>query len=70
MVNYRVGDGGVSAAAGLADHVELMFINGVALKPVPALPFCLHDYKHNRPHSAIGNQPPIRWLTDWPRQYS
>lgn len=32
---YGVGDGWCFCCGGFADHVKLMFVNGVALKPVP-----------------------------------
>jgi hypothetical protein len=35
-----------------------------------ALPAWLHHYNHHRPHTAIGNQPPIARLTNLPGQYS
>lgn len=35
-----------------------------------ALPAWLHEYNHHRPHTAIGNQPPIRRLTNLPSQYT
>lgn len=34
-----------------------------------ALPAWLHEYNHHRPHTAIGNQPPISRLTNLPGQY-
>ncbi|HEV2890819.1 MAG TPA: integrase core domain-containing protein, partial [Frankiaceae bacterium] len=35
-----------------------------------ALPAWLHDYNHHRPHTAIGNVPPITRLTNLAGQYS
>jgi transposase InsO family protein len=35
-----------------------------------ALPAWLHEYNHHRPHTAIGNRPPIARLTNLPGQYS
>ena len=35
-----------------------------------ALPGWLHEYNHHRPHTAIGNHPPITRLTNLPGQYS
>ena len=35
-----------------------------------ALPAWLHEYNHHRPHTAIGNVPPITRLTNLPGQYS
>ena len=35
-----------------------------------ALPGWLHEYNHQRPHSAIGKVPPITRLTNVPGQYS
>jgi len=35
-----------------------------------ALPSWLHHYNHHRPHTAIGNQPPITRLTNLPGHYS
>jgi transposase InsO family protein len=35
-----------------------------------ALPAWLHEYNHHRPHTAIGNLPPITRLTNLPGQYS
>lgn len=35
-----------------------------------ALPGWLHHYNHHRPHTAIGNHPPITRLTNLPGQYS
>jgi transposase InsO family protein len=35
-----------------------------------ALPAWLHQYNHHRPHTAIGNVPPITRLTNLPGQYS
>ncbi len=35
-----------------------------------ALPAWLHEYNHHRPHTAIGNRPPISRLTNLPGQYS
>ena len=35
MAYYGVGDGWCFSCGGFAGHVKLMFINGVALKPVP-----------------------------------
>jgi transposase InsO family protein len=35
-----------------------------------ALPAWLHHYNHDRPHAAIGGQPPITRLTNLPGQYS
>lgn len=35
-----------------------------------ALPGWLHHYNHHRPHTAIGNQPPVTRLTNLPGQYS
>lgn len=35
-----------------------------------ALPAWLHEYNHHRPHTAIGNQPPISRLTNLPGQYT
>ena len=37
MSYYGVGDGWCFSCGGFARHVKLMFINGVALKPVPPL---------------------------------
>jgi transposase len=34
-----------------------------------ALPAWLHHYNHHRPHTAIGNQPPITRFTTLPGQY-
>ncbi len=34
-----------------------------------ALPSWLHHYNHHRPHTAIGNQPPITRLTNLPGHY-
>ena len=34
-----------------------------------ALPQWLHHYNHHRPHTAIGNVPPISRLTNLPGQY-
>lgn len=35
-----------------------------------ALPAWLHEYNHHRPHTAIGNQPPITRLTNLPAQHT
>lgn len=35
-----------------------------------ALPAWLHEYNHHRPHTAIGNQPPITRLTNLSDQYT
>lgn len=35
-----------------------------------ALPTWLHEYNHHRPHTAIGNRPPITRLTNLPGQYT
>jgi transposase InsO family protein len=35
-----------------------------------ALPAWLHEYNHHRPHTAIGNRPPITRLTNLSGQYS
>ncbi|ONI74475.1 hypothetical protein BWI15_03980, partial [Kribbella sp. ALI-6-A] len=35
-----------------------------------ALPAWLHHYNHHRPHTAIGQLPPITRLTNLPGQYS
>ena len=35
-----------------------------------ALPGWLHEYNHHRPHTAIGNLPPISRLTNLPGQYT
>ncbi|MBM9466124.1 IS481 family transposase [Nakamurella leprariae] len=35
-----------------------------------ALPGWLHEYNHHRPHTAIGNQPPITRLTNLSEQYN
>src|SRR4051794_20895356 len=35
-----------------------------------ALPAWLHEYNHHRPHTAIGNHPPITRLTNLSEQYS
>lgn len=35
-----------------------------------ALPGWIHQYNHHRPHTAIGNQPPISRLTNVPDQYN
>jgi transposase InsO family protein len=35
-----------------------------------ALPAWLHEYNHHRPHTAIGNKPPISRLTNVPDQYN
>ena len=35
-----------------------------------ALPAWIHEYNHHRPHTAIGNVPPITRLTNLPGQYS
>ncbi len=35
-----------------------------------ALPGWLHEYNHHRPHTAIGNVPPITRLTNLPGQYT
>ena len=35
-----------------------------------ALPAWLHEYNHHRPHTAIGNVPPITRLTNLSGQYS
>ena len=35
-----------------------------------ALPSWLHHYNHHRPHTAIGNQPPITRLTNLPGHYT
>jgi transposase InsO family protein len=35
-----------------------------------AYPAWLHEYNHHRPHTAIGNSPPITRLTNVPGQYS
>jgi transposase InsO family protein len=34
-----------------------------------ALPAWIHSYNHHRPHTAIGNKPPITRLTNLPGQY-
>jgi hypothetical protein len=34
-----------------------------------ALPAWLHEYNHHRPHTAIGNRPPITRLTNLSGQY-
>ncbi|WP_148666449.1 integrase core domain-containing protein, partial [Cryobacterium aureum] len=35
-----------------------------------ALPAWIHEYNHHRPHTAIGNHPPISRLTNVPGQYT
>ncbi len=35
-----------------------------------ALPAWLHEYNHHRPHTAIGNRPPITRLTNLSEQYN
>ncbi|MEG0297955.1 MAG: DDE-type integrase/transposase/recombinase, partial [Aurantimicrobium sp.] len=35
-----------------------------------ALPGWLHEYNHHRPHTAIGNRPPMSRLTNVPGQYN
>ena len=45
-----------------------MFPNELARRN--ALPNWLHEYNHHRPHTAIGNLPPISRLTNLPGQYS
>jgi transposase InsO family protein len=35
-----------------------------------ALPAWLHEYNHHRPHTAIGNQPPVSRLTNLSEQYT
>jgi transposase InsO family protein len=35
-----------------------------------ALPAWLHEYNHHRPHTAIGNRPPITRLTNLSGQYN
>ena len=35
-----------------------------------ALPAWLHEYNHHRPHTAIGNRPPITRLTNLSGQYT
>jgi transposase InsO family protein len=35
-----------------------------------ALPGWLHQYNHHRPHTAVGNKPPISRLTNVPGQYT
>ena len=35
-----------------------------------ALPSCLHEYNHHRPHTAIGGQPPITRLTNLPGHHT
>jgi transposase InsO family protein len=35
-----------------------------------ALPSRLHEYNHHRPHTAIGNRPPITRLTNLSGQYT
>ena len=35
-----------------------------------ALPAWIHTYNHHRPHTAIGNVPPITRLTNLPGQYN
>lgn len=35
-----------------------------------ALPAWLHEHNHHRPHTAIGNQPPISRLANLPREYT
>src|SRR5690606_19737276 len=35
-----------------------------------ALPGWIHEYNHHRPHTAIGNLPPISRLTNLPGQYT
>jgi len=35
-----------------------------------ALPAWIHEYNHHRPHTAIGNHPPISRLTNVPGQYN
>jgi transposase InsO family protein len=35
-----------------------------------ALPGWLHEYNHHRPHTAIGNHPPITRLNNLPGQYN
>ncbi len=35
-----------------------------------ALPAWLHEYNHHRPHTAIGNLPPINRLTNLSEQHS
>lgn len=37
MSYYGVGDGWCFCCGGFADHVKLMFMNGVALEPVPPM---------------------------------
>jgi hypothetical protein len=38
--------------------------------PPKALPAWLHEYNHHRPHTAIGNVPPITRLTNVAGQYT
>lgn len=35
-----------------------------------ALPVWLHAYNHHRPHTAIGDHPPISRLTNLPEQHT
>ncbi|MGD9991062.1 integrase core domain-containing protein, partial [Pseudonocardia sp.] len=35
-----------------------------------ALPAWLHHYNHHRPHTALGNQPPITRCTNVTEQYT
>lgn len=35
-----------------------------------ALPAWIHEYSHHRPHSTIGNQPPVSRLTSVPDHYT
>ena len=44
-----------------------MFLSELARRQ--ALPGWLHEYNHHRPHTAIGNRPPITRLTNLSEQY-
>ncbi|WP_281451949.1 integrase core domain-containing protein, partial [Paenarthrobacter nitroguajacolicus] len=35
-----------------------------------ALPAWIHYYNHHRPHTALGNKPPVSRLTNLPGQYT
>jgi hypothetical protein len=68
MAYYGVGDGWCFSCGGFADHVKLMFVNGVALEPVqPATPTGMGNSTRGVELKSV-DEIDERQIADWMRQ--
>lgn len=68
MAYYGVGDGWCFSCGGFAGHVKLMFINGVALKPVPPVtPIGMGKSTRGVEIASLGDLDEAQ-VADWMRQ--